>query len=246
MSRAGSPAAIVRVALSQRASPRSRAAAPPVPTSTRAASQPRLSSSRPRTAGQVSSSWPQTWSPTAARTAAAASSTSAAAERPALGHGRDPDVHGVGPGVRGDERVRGAEQPLAQQRRHGRLADPCQSVGPGDALLAQAAFVKPRQDPALPHRPHLARRSGQGHDDAAVGPVHPPAGRGASVVGDRRRRGDEPGLLEVRLGEGDARADRRDGAATPPAPGPPRAARRRRRRSPRASGRRAWARGRRW
>ena len=42
---------------------------------------------------------------------------------------------------------------------------------------------------------------GQRDDNAAVGQVDPPAGRGAALVGDRRGRGNEPRLLEVRLGE---------------------------------------------
>ena len=53
---------------------------------------------------------------------------------------------------------------------------------------------------------HLARRSGQGDDDAAVGPVDPPAGRRTVRVMQGSGAVDEPRLLAIRIGHGCATA----------------------------------------
>ena len=66
--------------------------------------------------------------------------------------------------------------------------------------------AQPWEDPVCPHGAHLAGRTREGDDDPSVGSLHPPAGRGAVLVGDRQSRGDDPGLLQVHLRERDAAA----------------------------------------
>ncbi len=53
----------------------------------------------------------------------------------------------------------------------------------------------------MPDRSHLARRPRQRHHDSAVRPLDPPGRRRSVVVRQGCRRRDEPGLLEVHLGE---------------------------------------------
>ena len=58
----------------------------------------------------------------------------------------------------------------------------------------------------MPHRSHLARRAGQRTTTRSSGSADPPAGRRAVRVREGAGRRDEPGLLEVDLGEGEAAA----------------------------------------
>ena len=123
---------------------------------------------------------------------------------PRLCHRRDPDVDRVRARIRGHGRILGPEQPFSQPRGHDRLADPGQAIGPGDPLLAQSTLVEAGEHPISPHRADLGRRTRQRNHHAAVGPIHPPPRSGAAFVGDRRRRRNQPRLLEIRLGEREA------------------------------------------
>ena len=116
--------------------------------------------------------------------------------------GRDPDVDRLDPGVRGDDRIGRPEHRLAEQLGDLRLADPGQPVRPGRDRRSQAERLEAGHGLVGPHRAHLARRTGQRDDDAPVGPADEPARRGAVRVGQRDGRPDQPGLLEVELGEG--------------------------------------------
>ena len=199
------PRARTRPALERRHLGQERPSAPCVPASTIAI--------RPRPAGRVRPPGPpRTSRPPPGRTlegrpdvGPVAASTSAAgrAHRPSarLVDGRDPDVEPVGPGVGRDDRVRGAEHRLAQALGDVRLADAVGPQRPDDAPVAEAPLEESRQDPVAPHRAQLARRAREEDDDPPVGPIHPPAGRRAVRVRDRGRRRDEPGLLEVDLGQ---------------------------------------------
>ena len=130
------------------------------------------------------------------------------ARDPSLGVGlvdrRDAHVEPVGARVRRDDRVRGPQHRLAQELRDVRFADPVGPQRPDHAAVAQAALVEARHDPVAPHRAQLARRAWQQDGHAPVRPVDPPAGRRAVGIRDRRRRRDQPGLLEVDLRERDA------------------------------------------
>ena len=118
----------------------------------------------------------------------------------------DADVDRLRPGVRRDDRVRGPQHGVPEQVGDLRFADPCQPVGPGRDRPAEPEFPQPRQRLVRPHRAHLARRPGQRDDDPAVGSGDEPARGGAIGIGQRTRRREEPGLLEVELGECDPAA----------------------------------------
>ncbi len=155
----------------------------------------------------------QMWSPSRSRTTSARPGDQLHRRRAVRCPGAHPNVHRIGPGVRGDRGIRRPEDRFAEDVGGGRLADAGESVGQDGDLDPESAIAEPRQGPVEPHRPHLARRSGQGDDGATVGPGDPPTGRRAVVVGDGERRRDEPGLLEVHLGE-------RQSAALPQGPQP--------------------------
>jgi len=123
--------------------------------------------------------------------------------RPATvaGDGRDPDIDRIGPGVRRDRRVRVAIEQGAEAIGEQGLADARRPKGRHGVRLAKPALDEPRDDPARPHRAHLARRTGQRHDDPAIGPIDPPARCRPVLVRDRGRRRDQPGLLPVGLRE---------------------------------------------
>ena len=162
------------------------------------------------------------------------------------GNGRDPDVHGLRAGIRRDDRVGGAQERLAEQVGHLRLADPGQPVRPRRHLGAEpdAHGAGGRRRPSTSAASRAAARA------APRSPARPAASRtspGAVPFGlssDVGRR-DPPGLLEVELRE-------RQPAPAPQLaqpglerPGRPPGSRRTPRRSPRGSGRRASAPGRR-
>ena len=178
---------------------------------------------------------------------AASTATSRRPRSPSPARRRDPDVDGVGPGVRRDDRVR---SPGAAPRRAGPRPATRRSPPAGSVRLAVVRAGAARRGAAagptrLPHRAHLARRPGQRDDDPAVGPVDPPAGRRPVRVRQRRRRRDEPGLLEVHRRERHPAPRPELAQPAPRGPGRPPAPRRRPPRSPRGSGRPASGRGRR-
>ena len=121
-----------------------------------------------------------------------------------LGHRRDADVEPVRARIRCDDRIAPAKHLLAKQLGDVGFADAVGSERADLAPVPEAASAQPRENPVAPHRPHLAGRAGQEDDDAPVGTIDPPAGRGAVGVRDRDCRRDEPGLLEVDLRERDA------------------------------------------
>ena len=121
---------------------------------------------------------------------------------PGLSDRRDADVHGVGARIGRDLGVVPPQQRFAEDVGDLRLADAHEAVRADGDVGAEPARPEPWQGLVMPHRPHLARGTGQGHDDPAVRPRHEPAGRGAVRVGQGARRGDQPGLFEVELGEG--------------------------------------------
>jgi hypothetical protein len=140
---------------------------------------------------------------TAASASAGGSSTESAV-RAVLAERRDADVEALGPGVRGDDRVRGPQERVAEAVGDRGFADARQAEGADRDAGPEAPRGEPGLDLGGPHRPQLSRRPGQGDHDPAVGPIEPPARRRAEIVRQRDGRRDPPGLLEVRRGEGEA------------------------------------------
>ena len=192
------PRRSVSASRSHGTSPKSAATLPPVATSTTEHVQPRSASAAPIASLQVISSSAQTWSREKVSDAVQRRRDELApAPSP---RARDPDVDGLGPGVRRDDRVRRPEQRFARAGRR-----PADSPIPASRSVrlaivrAGAAVAESRQHLRLPDRAHLARRAGQGDDDPAVRSVDQPGGRGPVAVRQRLGRRDEPGLLEVHL-----------------------------------------------
>ena len=147
-----------------------------------------------------------------------------------------------------DDRVGRPEQRLAEPLRDQRLADAREAQRPDDALEAHAPRGEPRQDLGRPTSA-ASRAAGPGSVtiDAAVGPVDPPAGRGA--VGVRRASsadGISHACLRLASGNGWRRRAHRPAQPLERRVDPRPASRRRPPRPPRGSGRPASDRGRPW
>ncbi len=94
-------------------------------------------------------------------------------------------------------RVGPSQAVLADEVGQRRLADAAEAQRDRGPIEPDAPFAKARQDVVPPHRLHLRRWSWQGHHQAPVRPLDPPAGRRAASVGDRRGARDQPGLLAI-------------------------------------------------
>ena len=116
--------------------------------------------------------------------------------------GPDAHVHAVGTGVDADGGVPGAGQ-LPQHLVQVTFADADGLEGAGDQHRPPRPLAQARGHLLVPHALHLRRGAGHGDDDAPL-LLDPPAGGGAAGVGDGAGGGDEPGLLQVALREGDA------------------------------------------
>ena len=141
----------------------------------------------------------QMWSPSRSSTIAATSATRVAAVGRVVADRGHPDVDRLDPGVGRDLRVPAAEQRLAEDLRDLRFPDAGQPERPARDVGPEAELAQGGHGVVVPHRSHLARRAGQGHDDPAVARSRDePAGRRAVRIGQGRGRRDAPGLLDVR------------------------------------------------
>ena len=183
---AGASAAIDSSKRTHGASPNSALTLPPVPISTTASVQPSAPSRAPIAWLQVVSPVAQTYRPSRSRTLAAAASTRSSAEARSSATAEirtstaSTRAYVATIGLVGPQQVarRGARRPAIRRSR------PAGTSGwPTGAPRPSAC----RRGTRLvgPHRAHLARRTGQRHDDPAVGPADEPAGRGPVRVGQR-------------------------------------------------------------
>ena len=159
---------------------------------------------------------------------------------------RDPDVDGLGAGVRRDDRVRRPEELLAEQVRDRRLADPRQPERPRRDVGAGAARPQPRQDVALP-RSGASRAAARAGRRSPARPAARPTSAGAVpfAFGSAVRRRNQPGLLEVHRRHVHAAPAHRPRSQDSRPASIDRCLAGDARRSPRGSGRRASGRGRR-
>ena len=167
-------------------------------------------SAAPIASAQVVSPSAQTWSPSDAPARDPSSPRRAPRRVGRLPRSRvarrDPDVDGIRPGVGRDDRVRARRSVLAEEVRDLRFADPGQPQRPARRPARRRA---PR---AGAGRGRTTSGASRGAGRAARRSTRRPAGRPTSPgavpfgFGQRRRRRDQPGLLQVHLGERHARA----------------------------------------
>ncbi len=122
----------------------------------------------------------QTWLPSASSTTASASRTRS--RPPAVRSSPNAETRTSTASTRAYVATSGfgaPEQLVAEQSATADSPMPVSRIRPGDKVATEAALRQARQDPLAPHRPHLARRSGERDDHAAVRGVDPPAGRGS-------------------------------------------------------------------
>ena len=93
------------------------------------------------------------------------------------------------------------QQVLAKELSDLGLPDARESERPAGHICAKATGLKPGVGMVMPHRPHLARWSGQGDDHATVRARDEPSGRRPVRVGQRNGGRDQPRLLAVGLRE---------------------------------------------